>query len=100
MISSILGILPSCFSRVSNAAVREKAGWASASQQLLQQQMVLLGKVMRTQPGSTLQAACFIPGTLQPVTERFARKVGRPRKEWVTHVLPSALHVARGQQQL
>ena len=96
----ILGILPSYLSHVSKAAVREKAGWTSASAQLLQQQMMLLGKVLRAEPGSTLQRACFIPGTLQPVTDQFVRKVGRPRKEWVTHVLPNAVHVAGGQQQL
>jgi len=97
---SILGIPPSYLSRISNAAVREKAGWTSASEQLVQQQMMLLGKVMRAAPDSTLQKVSFIPGTLQPVTSRFVRKVGRPRKEWITDVLPHAFRLAGRQQQL
>ena len=32
----------------------------------------------------------MIPGTWQPATDRFVRRVGRPRKEWVPAVLGEA----------
>ena len=30
--------------------------------------------------------AAFIPGTWQPITDKYVRRVGRPRREWVTEV--------------
>ena len=41
-------------------------------------------------PEVPLQTASIVPGTLQPATSRFIRRVGRPRKEWVPSVLQEA----------
>ena len=97
---TILRILPSHLSRISNAAVRERAGWKCASRLLLARQLFFLGKVIRSTPDSLLSAVSFIPGTLQPATSRFIRRVGRPRKEWISEVLPHAFLLAGGEANL
>ena len=97
---SILKIPPSQFSRVSNETVREKAGWKRASKLLREQQLIYLGKVVRDSPDSVLQTVSFTPGTLQPTTSRYIRGIGRPRKEWMAGVLPDALQLAGGEQNL
>lgn len=70
----------------------EKAG----SMQMLfiivcRRQLMLLGAELRSPAQSPLQAlSFFFPGTLQPATTRYIRRVGRARKEWVPVVLNSA----------
>ena len=88
------------YSRVSNEQVREKAGLKSASKQLREQQLIFLGKVLRSDLDSVLQTVSFTPGTLQPTTCRYIRRVGRPCKEWIAEVLPGALRLAGGEQNL
>ena len=97
---SILGILPSHLSRVSNQSVRGQAGCIPVSTLLLQRQLIYLGKVLRQDTSSLLRRASFIEGTLQPATSRFIRRIGRPRFEWVSTVLPHALRLAGGLNQL
>ena len=93
---TILGIQPSYWSRVSNEAVRQQARWKPASQLMLEQQLILLGKVMRSDGSSPMRTASFMPNSLSPATERYVRKVGRPRKEWITSVLPAAYRITGG----
>ena len=38
----------------------------------------------------------FVPGTLQTAAGRYVRRVGRPRKEWFTAVLPEAFRRLHG----
>ena len=97
---SILQIPLSQYSRVSNETVREKAASKSASKQLREQQLIFLGKVLRSDEDSVLQTVSFIPGTMQPTTCRYIRRVGRPRKEWMAEVLPDALRIVGGEQNL
>ena len=52
-----------------------------SSKQSREQQLIFLGKVLRSDADSVLQAVSFTPGTMQPVTCRYIRRVGRPRKE-------------------
>ena len=96
----ILRIPPPQFSRISNLAARERANWKSASQLLLEQQLVLFGKVLRSPSEDTLHQASFVPGSLTPATSRYIRVVGHPRKEWVPELLPHALRIAGGEQNL
>ena len=88
------------YSRVSNEQVREKADMKSASKQLREQQLIFLGKVLRSDLDSVLQTVSFTSGTLQPTTSRYIRRVGRPRKEWIAEVLPEALRLAGGEANL
>jgi len=85
---TILGILPAHLSRVSNGAVRSQVAWKSAS--------TLLLEVLRLEDASPLRTCCFVAGTLEPRTCHYIRKVGRPRKEWLTDVLPQARRAAGG----
>ena len=48
-------------------------------------QLLLLGKVVRAPEGHPMKVASFIPGTLRPATERYVRRVGRPRIEWIRY---------------
>ena len=40
-------------------------------------------KVARAPNNHPLHMAAFIPGTWQPITDKYVRRVGRPRREWV-----------------
>jgi len=95
----ILHIQPSFLSRVSNEKVLERAGMQKASATLLSMQLVLLGKVIRAPEESILKTVSFIPGTLHTAAGRYIRRVGRPRKEWITSVLPAALQRTNGSTQ-
>ena len=99
-LQAILRIPASQFSRISNVAVRERANWKSASQLLLEQQLVLFGKVLRAPSEDILHQVSFVPGSLTPATSRYIRVVGHPRKEWVPELLPHALRIAGGEQNL
>jgi len=89
-VRQILGIAPSFFSRVSNAEVLRRSHMRSATELLAQQQLMQLGKVLRSPLGCALHHTSLIPGTLQPATSRYVRRRGRPHKEWITTVLPEA----------
>ena len=82
----ILGIKSAYESRVSNAAVLQKAGHPLATDLLAKRQLHLFGKVLRSNSCSPLKKVSFIPGTTTAATDRFVRRVGRPRKEWVREV--------------
>ena len=78
----IVGIKPSFISRVSNLTVLQKTGQRQLGEELLKQQMLLYGRVSRSCPGDLLRDLTFMPGTLQPATGQYVRRVGRPRNEW------------------
>ena len=86
----ILGIQPSFESRVSNKEVMDRAGIYDISCVLTQQQLEQLGRVLRADTAAPLHTAAFTPGTLEPATCHWVRRVGRPRKEWVPTVLEKA----------
>ena len=90
----ILKIPSAYLSRTSNETVRQRAGCRCFSKLLVDRQLMLLGTVLRSPAHSPLQAVSFTPGTLQPATSRYVRRVGRPRKEWVPTVLNSAFQLA------
>ena len=92
----ILGIAPAYYSRVSNKAVLERAKAEAASDQLLKRQLLLLGRVARAPEDSPMRVASFIPQTLEPATNRYVRRVGRPRVEWVPLVLREAMRLTGG----
>ena len=59
----------------------------------LKHQLVLYGKVARAPDDDALRKLTFMPGTLQPVTERFVRKTGRPRHEWASQLNKEAMRI-------
>ena len=85
---------PAFVSRVSNAQVLKAANAKPLSFLLQRQQVLLFAKVARELPRSILRESVFSPGTIEPATNRYIRKVGRPRREWVSVVAPLAARVA------
>jgi hypothetical protein len=92
----IVGAKPSFVSRISNDEVRRMAGQAPYSRQLLQQQLLLYGKVARAPDSDLLRSLTFCKRSIQPVTDRFVRKVGRPRNEWATMLAKEAAQLPGG----
>ena len=96
----ILGIPSAYISRISNKHVLETAGVQTAGTKLLQRQFQLWGKVMRSPVHGPLQSVSFIPGTMQPATTRYVRRVGRPKKEWIPSILAASAKAMGGIQRL
>ena len=92
-IRRIIGVKPAFESRVSNRDVLGRAGHRAASDVLRQRRLQLLGKILRMPNDHPLRLACFVPGSLQPATDRFVRRVGRPSREWVRDVLADAIRL-------
>jgi hypothetical protein len=92
----ILGISSSFLSRVSNKTVMQHASCKSASAQLLAMQLRLLRKVVLTESVHPLRSSCMVGDTLQPLVSHYIRRVGRPRKEWLSTVLPHGLQIVSG----
>ena len=89
----ILRIPHSFVSRISNVSVLQKAGCEAASLQLRRKQLQLLGRVVRHPQGTCMRDVTFVPGSLRPATDRYVRRVGAPRKEWVRDVVPEAIRL-------
>ena len=80
-------------SRISNEEVRRRTQQRPLTQVLLGQQLLLCGKAARAPAGDPLRDAVFCPGSLRPATERFVRKVGRPRQEWASQLWRTAVRM-------
>ena len=96
----ILGITPSFISRVSNAHVLQRASCVAATQILLQRQLILFGKALRFPYDHRMHSSSFIHGSLQAATSKYVRRVGRPRREWVTEVRNKAFQIVNGHREL
>ena len=83
----ILRIPAAYVSRVSNSAVFEHAGTLPLSQQLLQQQLVLLGRVARAPVGDPLRRDTFVGQTLKPAVNQYVRRIGRPCQNWTEDLI-------------
>ena len=79
----IIGVTPAVISRVSNADVLQKARHRQLTLTLRKRRLQLFGKVLRSPEGHPLRVVSLIPRTLEPATNRYVRRVGRPRREWV-----------------
>jgi len=78
----IVGIPSAYISRVSNARVLKEAKEAPLERQLLRQQLLLYGRLIRAPSADPLRKLTFIDGMDQPTTTMFVRKRGRPRNTW------------------
>ena len=78
------------YSRVSNKDVLEKSGQKVLSTQLRRQQLVMLGRVARSPDEDIRRRLTFCSGSLQPATDKYVRRVGRPRHEWAPKLLEIA----------
>ena len=82
----IWNILP-CYLSCGNSPLAKK---------VLGQQLWLCGKAARAHVGSVLRVCAFCSGSLRPASDRYVRRIGRPRLEWVTQVQTAALHLTGG----
>merc|ERR1719161_1063084 len=64
------------------------------TKQVLKQQLKMFRRVACAQEGDVLRKLTFCPGSLRPATDRYVRRVGRPRHEWATKLHQEALRVA------
>ena len=78
---------PSYYSRVRNSTLLSRAGVIPFPKKLLQNKLLLLGKVARSPEGSTLRNSTFIHDSLRPQVGRYVRRVGRPRLDWFSQVM-------------
>lgn len=78
----ILRMRPAFESRVSNRDVLQAAGETELGKQLLLQQLLLYGQIVRALPSDPLRDLALCPGSCRPATDRYKRRVGRPCSEW------------------
>ena len=93
---AIRGITSAFTSRVANVKVLETTEKWPLTHMLEKQQLILFGRVARQPQDSVVRSSAFCPGTLRPATDRYVRKVGRPRLDWTTEVNKLASRVAGG----
>jgi len=91
---TIWGIKAAYWSRVSNAKLLETTKQLPLTRSLEKQQLLLYGKVARQKEGSLMRECAFCPGSLRPATDRYVRKVGRPRLDWTTEMYKMATQAA------
>ena len=61
---------------------------------LEKQQLLLYGKAARQKEESLMRECAFCPGSLRPATDRYVRRVGRPRLDWTTEMYKMATQAA------
>ena len=83
----LIGVKPAFLSRVSNADVLEKARHRKLTTTLVKRRLQLFGKVLRSPEGHPVRVVSLIPRTLEPATNRYVRRVGRPCREWVPEAI-------------
>ena len=81
-----------CFTRVKKCR--------PAPEIILQPQMLLFGKALRAASDHPLNQSTFIKGTTEPATNRYVRRVGRPRREWVPGIRSRCYQMIGGDQEL
>ena len=90
----IWNILLLYLSRITNARVLEVSSQIASSERVLGTQLVLYGKAARAPVGILLRDCVFCPGSLRPASDRYVRRIGRPRLEWATNVQNAAMRSA------
>ena len=90
---NILRIPAAFVSRVSNATVLKKAGVPPFTTQLLQRQLLLLGKGAHSAADHPLRRDTFGDVGVVPLIGTFVRRVGRPRQDWTSQVLAAAQRI-------
>ena len=96
----ILRIKPSYVSRVSNESVLRQACQPELGRQLLKQQLLFYGRIARAPADDILRRLTFCPGSLRPASDRYVRRVGRPRNEWVLMMQKESFKMSPHAQQL
>ena len=96
----MLRVSPAFISRVSNKSILGRSGARAYSAQLLQQQMLFLGKVARSSQTSLMRTLTFDNVMLRPLGDCYVRRCGRPRNEWASMLLREALKMCGSQREM
>ena len=91
----ILGIKHSYVSRVSNAAVLQRAGRGKLSDLLLRRQLILFGDIARKADDHPVRMVVFQPSSSELAQAPGRRKRGRPRQAWATELSKHAKQICR-----
>ena len=91
----ILGIKHSYVSRVSNAAVLQRAGRGKLSDLLLRRQLTLFGDIARKADDHPVRMVVFQPSSSELAQAPGRRKRGRPRQAWATELSKHAKQICR-----
>ena len=95
----ILGVPHPYMSRVRNSEVLQMASRAPLSRRLLEQQLILFGRVAMRPPDS-LRRSVLQGGSLDAIGSASRRRFGRPRDAWMPCVRRAAVRAAGGEAQL
>ena len=90
-IRKIIKVAPSYWSRVSNVEVLARLGAQKLSKQLLEQQLMLFGKIYRRSNSDISRQMVFDPSTDSLRIAGVARARGRPRLNWCQEVHKQAI---------
>ena len=82
-----LGIPPAFVSQISNASVFRQAGVPPMSEQLSKQQLSVLRQAAIAPEGDPLRRNVFAGGSLDPLVDKYVRRVGRPKLNWTKELL-------------
>ncbi len=82
----IVGIRPSFLSRVSNESILSRFGAIKLSSLLLEQQLLLFGKIARMDGENPIRQLIFKESSLQLMQANFKRRRGRPRASWAVEL--------------
>jgi len=96
----LIRVAPSYISRISNKIVLGRTEQLPYTTQLMKQQLLLFGRIARAGDADVLRQLAFIPGMLEPTANRYVRRVGRPKQEWVTMLKGEALKFTRSAAEL
>ena len=96
----IIGILPSFYSRISNAEVLRRCRTVKFSHLLLEQQLLLLGKIARLPNDSIIRSCVFQPDSLELRELNSRRRRGRPRANWMKEMMIRAVQISGSRENL
>ena len=82
------------YSRISNARVRKMAGKDILSQYLMNEQMILMGKLAFRDNEDVVRRSIFLPNSCELRPLPGPAKRGRPRARWAPQVLKMCIHAA------
>ena len=82
-----LGIPSAFISRISNATVFRQAGVPPLSERLSKKQLSVLQQAAVAPEGDPLRRNVFAGASLDPMVDKYVRRVGRPKMNWTKELL-------------
>lgn len=93
-------ILKAPYTRISNERVLKMAARRPLSEQIMKQQMILMGKIVFSRASDVVRQSIFIPSTIKLRLLLGPTKRGRLRIRWPVQVLVMCIRIAGSYKQL